>query len=1694
MAQRPLKFGEAIKRPAWDDLGAPGTPAPAPTRWSQFRSAYPEYNDVPDPDMAEWLRGKFYADMDKTAYYEALGRPELGLDPDDMDPRNPAWESDNLPGTAVSRMAKAGIEGLKAAWNKPDFGRLSDESQAGLDSVIGKQRSNNPLDARNLQSGVANAGAGILDVLDVPWSGLVGAAGQGGQEIERQIRGENYKPMLAREPEGFAALKELADVGGAAAGTGARGGMRPRVDAPEALGKPTTPAELLREGPDIGQDGRIAAADALVEEARKNGTPVTRDQVARLFGADVGETPRALDQVPVRDPLRDAAGQWNPIERGDAPALDALLARRRSLMEDMGMAPDALRAEGAPLDTVLRTARPDSWDEMSGVARPPKQLDEAALAEQEAARQARRDDLAARRSQAQDAIRMEAEAELPAAQLEDLYMRDQPPPGEAIGSFEVKPSRIRKEDMGAEYPLSSALSPAREITTATGRKVWHRGPMDLVTWLRSEGGLREDRGELAAMGINNKGRDGVPFTGNERFMGRIVNPNGRNLDDAARHAWESGMLPQFTERPTINQFLDVLRETWDGRPGRVFRPGDAEEIRILRERSALDGAITEMGGDPRKMTERQMMAAVERKRFADEEARAQQIPFDTRTDAQREAPLPAQAERDLADFADVRLHREGRGPAPKVDLSPDAVRAVTVSLRSELDRLNLKDVRLEVGETVDGKGGWYRPGVIRVAANAARGADWVLDHEVMHAIDDMGVTRPGERAALNRAVRRRKGLMADIEARYPDLSPENRLREAVADLHANWKRGDYKAKGIVEAAFKRIGQFVEALTNALRGNGFISAQGVMERIQSGEVGARPRDGSMGLTAAHMNRAEPGLDGPHDPLEAVRRASGTSENIGGRDALFDAAQQAGMPNAADNNTWLRRTPVIGDALKAYTAKVGGPAAEKLEHLAGKDVPLFGPLRSMGMVPDRDAYLAMRGVAQGLDTRLKNAAENVHKVLDTGSKAERAAIYEYMTTRDADPSSIPTPKRRELAIRAKAAVDEIGQELVRGNWLPAEVVAANRGEYLPRLYLQYVLDPEGSFAGSGKRLSDGGHLKARKDIPQEQRELLGEIKDPGFLASRALLVARDFVLDNFLREIAANKAWVNPASRIEFEGKIVSARWLDEQAKRHAEIAAAQTDPTSKAANERKSLSMRAAVEEAKRANPAADPSLYAEVPNNKRYGALMGLEVRKDIRDDIVGVVDYAAEQSGIQKALGRDSALGKTTRVIKASKTAWNLPGQARNFMGGSIQANVLGEISIAMLPVRFSQAVRDYRRKGPVYQEVLDNGVLSSTLTNNEVMKFRDYASAVDRELMGGTGLDAVKRAAMVPLHGAAKVANFATDAYQLNEVLWKMAVVIDQKAKGANTVQAVSKAKDAIFDYSLVPPSIEFLRSNPVTGAPFLTFLYKSTGALIETALRKPERFAPYIALAAGWKALVTESMDVTDDEFDAYMEMLPDYARREGTTALVPWKDDQGRVQPVDVGYIFPWGSQIKTVNNLRAVSADGDATGVLRQAADGLPLLSMPLVDVLTALRTNIDPFTGRPVYNEYDPPATRLGDATGYMVKQFIRPWLSDRGAAERALDTVNGQLDRNGEPGLTPAQAMLRFAGININPFDPAKQGPRQAYYDQLDVRHSIERARSMLRNQGLTPEDRDRKMQEYRQFIDEKARKADERRARMGL
>lgn len=130
-----------------------------------------------------------------------------------------------------------------------------------------------------------------------------------------------------------------------------------------------------------------------------------------------------------------------------------------------------------------------------------------------------------------------------------------------------------------------------------------RKPEGLTSFVVRMGGVEDPGGDVLAMLGRSKDRPGLIRKGGGQGealpgMAARAGDNMNSIDTMALRAWENGFFPSKTERPTVNEFLDALREDYGGNP--QVR-GEDEAYFVDAERAAqVEEDLRSQGIDPGK--------------------------------------------------------------------------------------------------------------------------------------------------------------------------------------------------------------------------------------------------------------------------------------------------------------------------------------------------------------------------------------------------------------------------------------------------------------------------------------------------------------------------------------------------------------------------------------------------------------------------------------------------------------------------------------------------------------------------------------------------------------------------------------------------------------------------------------------------------------------------------------------------------------------------------------------------------------------------------------------------------------------------------------------------------------------------------------------------------------------------------------
>lgn len=310
---------------------------------------------------------------------------------------------------------------------------------------------------------------------------------------------------------------------------------------------------------------------------------------------------------------------------------------------------------------------------------------------------------------------------------------------------------------------------------------------------------------------------------------------------------------------------------------------------------------------------------------------------------------------DLEDF--LRLDEDGNSKPEPGPLPAETIRAMMPRLRAELDRLDLKRVRLfhderNLLDLPDGAQGAFlrnRGGGMAIVVAASLDPMKTIHHEVIHALRSMNLFTPAEWRALEIKAARTWVEQFDIAERYPNLMPSEQIEEAIAEAFAEAASTKTAPRGaILVRAFNKIARFLRAVRNALRGAGFQTPEDIFGRVLAGQL-SRRNAGNTGAMAAFHEEAR---------FQAARVPSRQAR-------AHMASALGGTPHIPDRRIWEELTRA-GRPIWARLREGLGAANDAVDkariRLQDRFLPVLraqqAVMRATGapLPADHDAYIA------------------------------------------------------------------------------------------------------------------------------------------------------------------------------------------------------------------------------------------------------------------------------------------------------------------------------------------------------------------------------------------------------------------------------------------------------------------------------------------------------------------------------------------------------------------------------------------------------------------------------------------------------------------------------------------------------------------------------------------------------------------
>lgn len=200
-------------------------------------------------------------------------------------------------------------------------------------------------------------------------------------------------------------------------------------------------------------------------------------------------------------------------------------------------------------------------------------------------------------------------------------------------------------------------------------------------------------------------------------------------------------------------------------------------------------------------------------------------------------------------------------------------------------------------------------------------------------------------------------------------------------------------------------------------------------------------------------------------------------------------------------------------------------------------------------------------------------------------------------------------------------------------------------------------------------------------------------------------------------------------------------------------------------------------------------------------------------------------------------------------------------------------------------------------------------------------------------------------------------------------------------------------------------------------------------------------------------------------------------QGHVYLYPYKDESGRWAFVNYGYFLPWAMHERSLRNAMQI-ATGSYEGRVNDAMSQLGILGGPVPQIGAAMMTGIDPWTGREIIKDTDPPREQIYKLMMYAWRMGGPSFLTDQGVAGHMQRSLAQTPNYYGDAPLSPEQAAGRGVGVNIYPVDPAQSRGRNIRRKVYEIREQERALKRALRNRGLDKKDRKDVIEQHRKRI----------------
>lgn len=290
----------------------------------------------------------------------------------------------------------------------------------------------------------------------------------------------------------------------------------------------------------------------------------------------------------------------------------------------------------------------------------------------------------------------------------------------------------------------------------------------------------------------------------------------------------------------------------------------------------------------------------------------------------------------------------------------------------------------------------------------------------------------------------------------------------------------------------------------------------------------------------------------------------------------------------------------------------------------------------------------------------------------------------------------------------------------------------------------------------------------------------------------------------------------------------------------------------------------------------------QLPQNGRLHDLAGIYVPKAIANDLTAMTRLP---SMIERTYGAYLS------AWKSSKTLWNPATHMRNIFGNVLVFSYLADCSV-LNPLNakyYRQAITSLTAKDSAFITLMENGALGTEYYGAEIQH-------IERELKGADD----SKIGQV-LAGVRVVQKTLGKTYAAEDQVFKLAAFHKYIAKGMSPEAASEEVNKWFPNYERIGKLTRWLRKSPI-GAPFISFVDQSVRIAGRGFAQKPLRAISIAAMPGMLSYLAAIAVGMSPDE-----KRLLD-KERSYFEPLVPWRNEKGAVQTLDLRYIVPLANDI------------------------------------------------------------------------------------------------------------------------------------------------------------------------------------------